>query len=214
MLTATVNVKIVRIVRCVTVWIASKDLLQMARKSKNTAKAQQECAMVYEWARPHVKQFRTAVDVGARQGWFAMNMEKDFQHIYCFDFRDYKTQFQQTVNDMYKFTYHLTGLGEDERTAYTTSTRVGRIKETGSVAVPLRTLDSFRLEKVDMIKYDIEGFEVKAIQGSMKTIKRDWPAIVVEQNKGNLYAVELLESIGYKCLGSFPPRDHDYLLIK
>lgn len=186
----------------------------MAVRSKDTDKAQRECLLVYEWARPHLKQFKTAVDVGARQGWFAKNMEKDFEHVHCFDFRDHRTQFQQTVNDINKFNYHVTGLGESQRTAYTTNTRVGRIKENGKVPVPICTLDSFSFKDVGMIKYDIEGFEVKAIQGSMETIMRDWPVIVVEQNRGDLNAVELLESIGYRCLGSFPPRNHDYLLIK
>lgn len=178
------------------------------------AKAIRECELVYQWAKPHIKNFRHAIDVGARQGFFARNLGSNFAHTYCFDFRDKRKEFKQFVGDTNRFTYHVVGLGESERITYTTSRAVGRIKEGGDVAVAIKTLDSFNITDVGFIKYDIEGFETKAILGSEATIKRSWPTIVVEQNKGNMDAVELLESWGYTCLGGFQPRNHDFLCVK
>ena len=172
------------------------------------------CRDVYQWARPHIKNFTAAVDVGCRQGQFAMNLEEDFKKIYCFDFRDKTKEFKQHVKDMKKFEYTVVGIGDSERTTYTNSTRVGRIKERGKVVVPIRTLDSFNIADVGFIKYDVEGFETKAVMGSIETIKKSWPVIVVEQNRGNLDAVDLLKSIGYQCLGAYQPRNMDFLLIK
>jgi len=80
--------------------------------------------------------------------------------------------------------------------------------------VPIRTLDSFNISQVGLIKYDVEGFETKAVKGSMQTIERSWPVIIVEQNRGNLDAVEMLRSMGYTCLGAYQPRNMDYLLVK
>ena len=179
----------------------------------NTGKVA-HCREVYQWARPHIKNFTTAVDVGCRQGEFSTNLEDDFKKIYCFDFRDKYKEFEQHVKYINKFQYTVVGIGDSERTTHTSSNRVGRIKERGPVQVQIRTLDSFAINDCGFIKYDVEGFETKAVQGSMDTIKRSWPVIVVEQNRGNLDAVDILKSIGYHCLGAYQPRNHDYLLVK
>ena len=80
------------------------------------------------------------------------------------------------------------------------------------MAVKIRTLDSFNLKNVTFIKYDIEGYELRAIQGSEQTIKKYNPVIVVEQNKGNLDSVDLLKSWGYELKG-IDPFGHDYIMV-
>ena len=172
------------------------------------------CRDVYQWAKPYIKNFNVAVDVGSRQGYFALNLEEDFKKIYCFDFRDKRKEFKMNVKNYDKFVYEVVGIGDSNRITHTNSTRVGRIKERGNVVVPIKTLDSFNIIDIGFIKYDVEGFETKAILGSMETIKKSWPVIIVEQNRGNLNAVDLLKSIGYECLGAYQPRDMDFLLIK
>ena len=172
------------------------------------------CRDAYQWARPYIKNFNVAVDVGCRQGYFALNLEEDFKKIYCFDFRDKRKEFKMNVKNYDKFVYEVVGIGDSNRITHTNSTRVGRIKERGNVVVPIKTLDSFNIMDIGFIKYDVEGFETKSIIGSMKTIKRSWPVIIVEQNRGNLDAVNLLKSIGYQCLGAYQPRNMDFLLIK
>ena len=173
-----------------------------------------DCGDVYHWARSYIKNFDVAVDVGCRQGYFALNLEEDFKKIYCFDFRDKRKEFKMNVINYDKFVYEVVGIGDSNRITHTNSTRVGRIKERGNVVVPIKTLDSFNIQDIGFIKYDVEGFETKAIMGSMETIKRSWPVIIVEQNRGNLDAVDLLKSIGYQCLGAYQPRNMDFLLIK
>ena len=46
--------------------------------------------------------------------------------------------------------------------------------------VELITIDSLNLEKLDFIKLDVEGYEVKAIEGGLNTIKKLKPVIVLE----------------------------------
>ena len=55
-------------------------------------------------------------------------------------------------------------------------TAVGR----GGDRVELRSLDSFALERVSVIKIDAEGFERHVLAGAAETIRRNRPAIVVE----------------------------------
>jgi hypothetical protein len=62
----------------------------------------------------------------------------------------------------------------------------------------------FDLPAIDYIKIDVEGFEKKVLLGAARTIERDSPLIVIEQNEIVLdgdhkySAKEYLESIGYR----------------
>lgn len=165
-------------------------------------------------ARPYIQKGTIGIDVGCREGGFSAQMEADFQHIFAFDFRDKIREFRRNVKDSTKFTYTVCGIGEQEGFSYTSSNRVGRIKDRGNIKVPIKTIDSFQYETVGFIKYDIEGYELRAIKGSEKTIKKYFPVIVVEQNKGNLDSVNLLEEWGYTCKGIDEMFKQDYLMVK
>ena len=168
----------------------------------------------FQLAKPYIKQNGIGIDVGCREGGFAREMENYFTHIHCFDFRDKKKMFKKNVIDMSKFTYHVCGIGAEKGTAFTTSNKVGRIKDSGNVAVPIQTIDSFNFTNVTFIKYDIEGYELKALKGSEKTIKKYGPVVVIEQNRGNRFAQDLLESWGYKFKAIDKVFNQDYIMVK
>ena len=48
------------------------------------------------------------------------------------------------------------------------------------ISVELTTIDSLDLQNLDFIKLDVEGYEINAIMGGMKTIKKHKPIIVLE----------------------------------
>ena len=169
----------------------------------------------FQMAAPFIRPNGNGVDIGAREGGFDREMENYFDHIYCYDFRpDHKRRLEENVNDVNKFTYTVVGIGEKNEDTFTSSTRVGKIKNRGHVSVKIRTLDSYNLKNVTFIKYDIEGYELRAIKGSEQTIKKYNPVIVVEQNKGNLDSVNLLTSWGYKLQGIDKVFNQDYLMVK
>jgi len=56
----------------------------------------------------------------------------------------------------------------------------------GALPVPVETLDSFRLPRLDFLKADVEGHEVALLHGAEQTIARCRPAICVEVNVGAL----------------------------
>ena len=168
----------------------------------------------FQMAKPYIKENGIGIDVGCREGGFAREMENDFTHIHCFDFRNKENMFEHNVMDMNKFTQHVCGIGEIEGEVYTTGHNVGRIKNRGGVKVKIKTIDSFDLKNVTFIKYDIEGYELKAIQGSENTIKKYYPVVVVEQNKGNTDSKALLESWGYQCKGIDKVFNQDYIMVK
>lgn len=53
-------------------------------------------------------------------------------------------------------------------------------------SVQVWDLDHFRLDRLDFIKLDIEGFETRALQGAFQTIQKLRPVMLIEVNEGAL----------------------------
>lgn len=73
--------------------------------------------------------------------------------------------------------------------------------------VPAVTLDWLRLERVDLIKIDVEGMERQVLDGAVRTIERFHPVLYVENDRNEL-ADELMARIttlGYRMYWHFPP---------
>lgn len=75
----------------------------------------------------------------------------------------------------------------------------------GSISITEIALDDLKLEKVDFIKWDIEGFEYRAISGAANTLKRCRPRMIVEVYEAHLnrcgtsslYLTNLITCLGY-----------------
>jgi len=63
----------------------------------------------------------------------------------------------------------------------------------------LITLDNLNVNRVDLIKIDIEGMEIEAIQGSKKILSNLKPILIYEITKSEKkYLNQIIESYGYK----------------
>ena len=56
---------------------------------------------------------------------------------------------------------------------------------------------NYKLKKIDVIKLDIEGAEVFALQGALKTIMKFKPTIIMECNKIQFKKISFLKKFGY-----------------
>jgi len=75
------------------------------------------------------------------------------------------------------------------------ATKVGK----GGNLVELRTLDSYKLDKVAFMKIDVEGFEYELLEGAKQTIARDHPILSIEiWGKNQPRVLPLLDSYGYR----------------
>lgn len=73
-------------------------------------------------------------------------------------------------------------------------------------------LDSLGLQRLDLLKLDLEGHEYEALQGAMKTIERCKPVVVVEEKLDKMQrSVGLLLSLGMECVGVY--NKHDFLFV-
>lgn len=74
--------------------------------------------------------------------------------------------------------------------------------EDKGIITAVQTLDSYiDSYKFDLIKMDVEGHEVEALDGAKKIIKKHKPALYIEYNSdlGNEELLQLLEKSGYNC---------------
>jgi len=75
-----------------------------------------------------------------------------------------------------------------------------------SETIHVRTLDSFNLERVDLIKIDVESMEMPMLRGARDTIQRCRPVLYVEDSEGDKLPQELtsvmkfLIPMGYSCI--------------
>jgi len=72
--------------------------------------------------------------------------------------------------------------------------------EEGEEEVLLTTIDNLNLSKLDLIKLDVQGFELETIKGGEQTIKNNYPIFFLENyidQEKDQKVIELLQEWGY-----------------
>tara|TARA_B100000085_G_scaffold277538_1_gene298087 strand:- start:332 stop:955 length:624 start_codon:yes stop_codon:yes gene_type:complete len=197
-----------------------------------------DCKMVYDLAKPYIENFRTAVDVGSRNGGFTRLMVKHFKNIECFEARKLKhisnafwTGIGGRKEMKHKVSLHNCALGDVNETVrmygpiihdddWWKNSKIGRNSRQRKYkcsSVEQKLLDSFNFKNVDFIKIDVEGHELKVLKGAVKTIRSFRPVIALEQHdkmeewcKGEKFdGLNFLKTLGYKQVAF---RGMDYIM--
>ena len=155
------------------------------------------------------KQFRNAIDVGGHVGLWSFNLSHSFKHVDAFEpVQDHRDCFSKNVlATRSNVTLHACALGETEGSVSMISeeTSSGGTRVAGEGNIPMKTLDSFNLNDIDLIKIDCEGYEIFVIKGGIETIRRCKPTIIVEQKPrhgipygiSDTSAIPFLKGMGY-----------------
>ena len=94
----------------------------------------------------------------------------------------------------------------------------GRAHVCGPGTIPMKTLDSYEFSDVDLIKIDVEGYELQVVKGAAKTIAQSRPIIILEQrgceikNFGECesgQALRYLDEMGMRRIWKI---EHDWVL--
>ncbi len=74
-------------------------------------------------------------------------------------------------------------------------------------AVAMGTVDALRLDRLDLLKADVEGAELLALRGAEATLKRHWPALYIENDRRAQSPALLgyLAGLGYDIWWHLPP---------
>jgi FkbM family methyltransferase len=162
------------------------------------------------------KNRRTCIDIGANVGLWACDLVKEFEHVVAFEpVRDFRKCFVRNVKAA-NYTLYDCALGKEE-TFVTMNIVKGNTGHShvdpatyGRGLTTMKTLDSFNLENVDMIKIDVEGFEEPILFGARNTIEKNLPILVIEQQKHEYQndmedtpSVKLLNSWGYEVIDKY-----------
>ena len=158
-------------------------------------------ALGYPWIRAALQLSmprRIAVDVGANVGLWSMHLVQQFAHVHAFEPVPEVAAILPWNMPSENYTLHTYALGErpayvtmtvrPEATAYSHITpapeRVWAEMGNGDdeVGAVMRTLDSFEIKNVDLLKIDVEGYELQVLRGAEETIRSCRPLIVIEQN--------------------------------
>lgn len=198
-------------------WCILKDDRTLQRAIERQTRKEVEYYQIHQLstAIKKVKKRGVAVDIGAHYGVMSYNLSKLFKEIHAFEvdldifycLKENVKRFNLSTVTAYPY-----GLGDK-------TSKVGLHKKQGKTfsthvdlssndcVSEIRTLDSFDIKNVDLIKIDVEGFEPAVIQGAINTIEKYKPVILYEC-KGHEtrygYArdsvLDILSPLGYKEL--------------
>lgn len=162
----------------------------------------------YKTAMKMVKNKRVAIDVGANLGIMSYRMVKDFEFVHAFEPLFYEYVSKNVPYDNLKV--YPYAVGDEEKIE---TMRVGIYRSGGSNIVKTKEenqtyqdvkvvrIDSFNIENVDFMKIDVEDYELYALLGSIKTIEKYKPTILIELQETNpnyKKILDLFESMNYK----------------
>ena len=150
---------------------------------------------------------QTVIDIGAQYGDYAILCSKIYKaRVYAFEL------LPQNFNEILE-NIKLNGLTEDSIKAFNIA--LGNVNKTEMVSysgemandsnkgekikATFQTLDSYNL-KADLLKIDVEGFELEVLEGSVNTIKKYHPRIIIETHSRALekQTKEFLSKLNYK----------------
>ena len=140
---------------------------------------------VKDFVMKHFLPGRVFVDVGANLGAYSVRASAWEMKVYSFEPNPENVKAFRRNLEINHLSVDILGcaLGSSEGVAnLSPNGAISRLTSESGVKVPVHTLDSFELPRIDLLKVDVEGYELEVFQGAIKTLERCHPAIVVEMH--------------------------------
>ena len=143
------------------------------------------------WEFVNNKSLRTVIDVGAWWGPWSLWWRGRAERVEIFEPNpEMIPKLQHNIANHPNCHLHKVALGGVNGTVsmdYDTHSGTNHITSTNGT-IPLHTLDEYHFQNVDIIKIDVEGYEIPVLEGARQTIIESRPLIQIEANKsGNRY---------------------------
>ncbi len=145
----------------------------------------------------YLKAQNVVVTAGANAGMYTRFYAKTFKRVYAFE--PDPLNFHCMVNNsqfdnVYKMQMALGDRCQLVDIDNSNQQNVGVHTIKGGNKIPMITIDTLHLDACDLIQLDVEGYELKVLQGADQTIKKFWPVITAENGHK---CEEFLVSLGY-----------------
>ena len=174
----------------------------------------------------HIPGTDVAIDGGANVGSWSRLLASRFEKVHAFEpFPEAFECLQRNVEEWNlndKVHLHAAALANNTEGVAVSPAAAGRRTVTCSITgkgnTPATTIDLLELSDCDFIKLDIEGYEDKAIEGGLNTIKKYSPWIMIENRREGsgwfqrkTRAERALARLGYVVVEKFGDDELDWL---
>jgi FkbM family methyltransferase len=154
----------------------------------------------------HLPNRRTFIDVGANVGVWSLPFVKQFKKVVGYEpSRQNIECLRHNVGDLMeirtKAVANFEGTADFRQGGKNCGD--GKLSRPGArvdYTVPVVKLDNENLMDVDLIKIDVQGWELEVLQGAMDLIKQQKPWVVFEVNQDIDVCCTLMEHIGYETI--------------
>ena len=187
-------------------WVPSNDV-HLDDWKQGKPFTQNKCLLKFlDYCKTQNKKFKTVIDVGAWCGTWAKAMEPHAGKIIAFEPDPVHFECLQkncTVNCVPR----REALGDEHKMISLTEDDFTQAKRvTGDGDIRMTTIDSLEYSDVDLIKIDVEGYEMKVLKGAEKTLKKSQYLMIELNNNTKKYGSsnanveKYLDENGFKVL--------------
>ena len=189
-------------------WVPSNDI-HVEQWRQGQPFTQNKCLREFlEWCRSRDKKFNTVLDIGAWCGTWSAEFAPYCKKIYAIE--PDRTHVECLLKNLSSFdNIELLdyAVGDIETRVSLTDDNFTQAKRIYSIGdILMKTVDSFKFEDVDLIKIDVEGFEMNVLQGAKDTLK-DCNFLMIElnnnskkYNSSNAEIEKYLQDLGFTTL--------------
>ena len=187
-------------------WVPSNDV-HIEQWKSGAPFTQNKCLNKFiKYCESQTKKMKTVIDVGAWCGTWAKAIEPFAKKVIAFE--PDKTHFECLQrNCTINCTPRMEAVGAQLQEVSLTEdnfTQAKRVNEKGNIR--MITLDHMAYEDVDMIKIDVEGYEMEVLKGATKTLE-SVKYLMIELNNNtkkygsnNIEVEKYIVSLGFKVL--------------
>jgi FkbM family methyltransferase len=179
---------------------------------------QNESVDLPNYVLPHVKNKNVMVQAGGNCGFILSQFVPHFKTIYTFEpdpINFYCLNQNVTSEHVIKM---QACVGNNSKTVQTSQLiredrpiDIGGVHITGDGYTPTICIDNLNLPACDLIQFDVEGYELEAILGTIETIKKYKPVICLEfcekwlnrYNTNSENLIQLMEDLNYHEISRF-----------
>jgi FkbM family methyltransferase len=154
-------------------------------------------ASLIEWCKQFCSPDKIMLDIGAHTGTYALSLASKSKHVYAFEPQKmtyYALCGGVALSNLTNVTCMNIGLGSPEQIGTNTLKVISHdgggssIHATSNIlreeTIQIDMLDNLHLTDIGFIKMDVEGEELKVLEGMVNTIKSSKPEMLIEVHYG------------------------------